>query len=128
MSKHSRTRRLPRFRVRAIEGTITAPHDVEVLDLSMRGALLEHQGMLRIGDHCFLGLANSHVPVRLQCRVVHTRVSRVEPGGILYYRTGVDFLGLSLEAEQTLQALIRSYGARKDDDAPRKAPGGRRCI
>lgn len=126
MSKHGRPRRLPRFQVRTIEGTITAPQDAEVLDLSMRGALLEHQGMLRIGDHCFVRLTNSHVPVSLRCRVVHTRVSRVEPGGALYCRTGVDFLDLSLETKQTLQALIRSYGARKDDDAPREAPGRRR--
>lgn len=111
MTEDRETRRFPRFQVRGIAGTITAPHEAEVLDLSMGGALLEHQGMLAIGDPCFVGLANSHEPVHIRCRVVHSRVSRAEPGGVLYYRSGVEFLDLSPDAERALETFIRSYGA-----------------
>jgi len=43
--------------------------------------------------------------------VIHSRVSRREPEGALYYQTGVEFLDLTPAAEQALGALIRSYGA-----------------
>ena len=86
-----------------------------MLDLSMGGALIEHEGMFRIGAAFALGMGNSgsnHLSIR--CHVVHSQVSRCKPDGTLYYLTGVKFLDLTLEAEQTLGALIRSYGARKD--------------
>jgi hypothetical protein len=33
-----------------------APRQAEVLDLSLGGALVEHQGQLRVGAPCFIGL------------------------------------------------------------------------
>ncbi len=114
MSKNSQTRRFPRFQIRDVAGAISAPHEADVLDLSMGGALIEHEGMFRIGAAFDLGVGNSgsnHLSIR--CHVVHSQVSRCKPDGTLYYLTGVKFLDLTLEAEQTLEAVIRSYGYLK---------------
>lgn len=82
-----------------------------MLDLSLDGALVEHQGMLPLGTSCFLQLEIDNQPMAVQCRVVHSRVSRKGEGGILYYQSGLQFRHLSRETEQSLGALIRSYGA-----------------
>jgi c-di-GMP-binding flagellar brake protein YcgR len=111
MSNTSDRRRVARFRIRSVTGAITTPQEAEVLDLSMTGALVEHQGMLRVNAICFLDLPTSAEPLSIRCRVVHSRVSRREAAEGLYYRTGVEFLDLSPAMEQALAALIRSYGA-----------------
>jgi len=112
MSDEPQRRRVARFRIRGISGAITTPQEAEVLDLSVTGALVEHQGMLRVDAICFLDLPTSAAePMTIRCRVIHSRVSRREPEGALYYQTGVEFLDLTPAAEQALGALIRSYGA-----------------
>ncbi len=116
MSKETQIRRVPRFRIRDVTGAITTPQAAEVLDLSLRGALVEHKGLLRVGDFCFLDLPTSGGFFTIRCRVVHSRVSRLEAEGVLYCQTGVEFLNVAPEDEQPLEALIRSYGAPKDND------------
>jgi hypothetical protein len=111
MSNEPQRRRVARFRIRGISGAITTPQEAEVLDLSVTGALVEHQGMLRVDAICFLDMPTSAEPLTIRCRVVHSRVSRREAEGALYYQTGVEFLDLTPAAEQALEALIRSYGA-----------------
>ncbi len=113
MSKETQIRRVPRFQIRGVTGAMTIPQEAEILDLSVRGALVEHQGTLRVDAPCFLDLPTPGEPVTIRCRVVHSRVSRREPEGILYYQTGVKFLDLTPEAEHALEAFIRSYGARE---------------
>lgn len=110
--KDGSVRRFPRFRIRGVTGTITIPDEVDVLDLSLGGALVEHEGMVHIGAICFLDLPTSGEPVSMRCRVVHSQVTRREHDGGLYCRTGVEFLDFTPEIEQTLEAVIRSYGAR----------------
>jgi hypothetical protein len=112
--KDGNMRRFPRFHIRGGMGAITEADEAEVLDLSMGGALVEHRGMFRVGASCFLDLPTAGMLVSLRCRVVYSGESRREPEGTLYYRTGVEFLDLTPEAERALGALIRSYGARKD--------------
>lgn len=85
-----------------------------MIDLSLEGALVEHQGMLPLGSPCFLQLEIDEEHMNIRCRVVHSRVSRRGAGGILYYQTGLQFRDLSRWAEQSLGALIRSYGATED--------------
>ncbi len=114
MSQYSQTRRFPRFQIRDVAGSVADACDADVLDLSMGGALIEHEGMFRIGAAFILGVENSgshHLSIR--CHVVHSQVNRCKPEGTLYYQTGVKFLDLTLEAEQTLEAVIRSYGYLK---------------
>lgn len=119
MSEETQIRRVPRFQIRGVTGAMTIPQEAEVLDLSVGGALVEHQGMLHVDAPCFLDLPTPGEPVTIRCRVVHSRVSRREPEGTLYYQTGVEFLDLTPEAEQTLEAFVRSYGA------PEGGKGGR---
>ena len=119
MSKNSQTRRFPRFQIRDVAGSVADAYDADVLDLSMGGALMEHRGMFRIGDRYVLGVATSVNHLIIRCRVVHSQVSRREPDGTLSCRTGVEFLDLTPEDEHTLEAVIRSYGARKKDDYKR---------
>ena len=116
MHKETQIRRVPRFRIRDVTGAITTPQEAEVLDLSLGGALVEHKGMLHVGDLCFLDLPTSGGFFTLRCRVVHIRVSRLEPDGFVYYRTGVEFLNVAAEHEQPLGALIRAYGAPEGND------------
>jgi len=104
-------RKPPRFRVSGVTAAITALQEAEVLDLSLEGALVEHQGMLPLGSPCFLQLEIDDQRMAVECRVVHSRVSRRGGGGALYYQTGLQFCHLSRGAEQSLGALIRSYGA-----------------
>ncbi len=128
MIKIRQTRRFPRFQIRGVAGAVTAPREAEVLDLSLGGALVEHQGQLRMGAPCFIDLPTNGSVVTIRCRVAHSGVSRRSPSGALYYRTGVEFVGLTPEAEEVLQALIRSFGAPKDrrpreKRSPRKSSG-----
>ncbi len=116
MSEDEQRPRVPRFQIRGVMGALTTPREAEVLDLSLRGALVEHQGVLRVDAACFLDLPTSGGFFTIRCRVVHSRVSRREPDGVLYYQTGVKFLNVGPEDEQPLEALIRSYGARKDQE------------
>lgn len=119
MHKETQIRRVPRFRIRDVTGAITTPQEAEVLDLSLGGALVEHKGMLHVGDCCFLDLPTAGGFFTIRCRVVHIRVSRLEPAGLLYYQTGVEFLDIATEDEEPLGALIRAYGAPKDSDGKR---------
>ena len=116
MSQETQIRRVPRFRIRDVTGAITIPQEAEVLDLSLGGALVEHKGMLHVGDFCFLDLPTSEGFFTIRCSVVHIRVSRLEPEGLLYYQTGVEFLNVAAEDEQPLGALICASGAPKDNE------------
>ncbi len=116
MRKDEKVRRFPRFQIRGVMGAITEADEAEVLDLSMGGALVEHRGTFRVGGSCFLDLPTAGMLVSIRCRVVYSGEGRREPEGTLDYRTGVEFLDLTFEAERALGALIRSYGARKDEN------------
>lgn len=115
MPKDYHIRKPPRFRISGVTAAVTMLQEADVLDLSLEGALVEHQDMLPLGSPCFLQLGIAGETLNIRCHVVHSRVSRRELGGALYYQTGLEFLDLPLQAEQTLGALIRSYGVREDD-------------
>ena len=111
MDEDRQMRRLPRFQIQGVTGAITTPQEAEVINLSLGGALVEHQGMLRVGGVCLLDLPVPGEPLTVRCRVVHSGAVRRDRDGTLYYRTGIEFLDLTPEAEQALEAFIRSYGA-----------------
>jgi hypothetical protein len=110
-------RKLPRFRITSVGGSIDAPFEAEVINLSMAGALVEHQGALRVGSQCTLVLPVAGGTVGIRCQVVHSSVdhrAKAPAGeGLLFYRTGLEFLEVSAEAENILATLIRSYGEAK---------------
>ena len=115
MSKNLHIRKPPRFRISGVTAAVTTLQEADVLDLSLEGVLVEHQDMLPLGSPCFLQLGIAGETLTIRCHVVHSRVSRRELGGTLYYQTGLEFLDLPPESEQSLGALIRSYGVRVDD-------------
>ncbi|MEE9123397.1 MAG: PilZ domain-containing protein [candidate division NC10 bacterium] len=104
-------RKPPRFRTSGITSAITTLQEAEVLDLSLSGALVEHQDVLQLASPCFLQLMANGERLTIQCRVVHSRVSHSGADGALYCQTGLEFLDLSRGAQQSLGAFIRSYGA-----------------
>jgi hypothetical protein len=114
MAENRQPLRLSHFQIRRGPGAITTPREADVIDLSLGGALVEHQGGLKVGGPCFLDLPTFGGILTIQCRVIHSRVSRRGPRGTLHYTTGVEFLDLTPEAEQILGAIIRSFGAPKD--------------
>lgn len=116
MPKDFQIRTPPRFRISGITASVTTFQEADLLDLSLEGALVEHQDMLHLGSPCLLQLVIAGEALNIRCHVVHSRVSRKELGGGLYYQTGLEFPDLSPQAEQTLGALIRSYGAREGDE------------
>lgn len=116
--KDAKVRRFPRFRIRGVSGTITTD-EAEVLDLSLGGALVGHHGVLRVEGICFLDLLPSSTEaITIRCRVVYSRVTGRENDKVLYCQTGLEFLDVTPEIEQVLGAVIRSYGAGKDDYEP----------
>lgn len=103
-------------RISGVMGGITTVQSADVLDLSMRGALVEHRGMLPRGSSCFLQLGANGALLTMRCRVVYNRVSRSKPEGPSFYQTGVEFLDLTPGAEEALRLLSRSYGARRGQE------------
>lgn len=115
MRRDFQVRTPPRFRISGVAASVTTLQEADLLDLSLEGALVEHQDMLHLGSPCLLQIVIAGEALTIRCHVVHSRVSRKEVGGILYYQTGLEFIDLPPQAEQTLGALIRSYGAREED-------------
>ena len=97
----------PRFRISGVRGGVVTLQVAEVLDLTLRGALVEHQGMFHPQSPCFLQLGASGDLSTIRCRLVRSWVSRNQPEGGLCYQTRVEFLDLSPAAENVLRALIQ---------------------
>ena len=112
--KDFHTRKPPRFRISGVTAAVSTLQEADVLDLSLEGALVEHQDMLPLGSPCYLQLGIAGEQLTIRCHVVHSRVSRRELEGTLYFQSGLEFLDLPPDAEQTLGALIRSYGVREE--------------
>ena len=100
----------PRFRISGVSKGITTLQMAAVIDLTLKGALVEHHGILQPQAPCFLQLETNGDLSTIRCRLLQSRVSRKEAGG-LCYQTRVEFLDLSPETEQALTALIQSSQA-----------------
>ncbi len=96
----------PRFRISGIRAGITALQMAEVIDLTLKGALVEHRDMFQPQTPCFVQLGANGDLSTIRCRLIQSRVSRSEGGG-LCYQTRVEFLDLSPAAEHVLRALIQ---------------------
>jgi hypothetical protein len=99
---------------------ITATHDVQILDLSMTGARVEHGVILRPGSTCHLRLPLGHNAISVLCHVVWSRaVGRAEPGrgktGLLFH-SGLEFAGMSPDARAVLSAFLDSQGTPPTDN------------
>lgn len=99
-----------RFRISGItEGMITL-RPAEVLDLTLTGALVEHQGKLEPQSPCLLQVGTNGDLSTIRCRVLHSRTTPSRPGVGLSYQTTVEFLELTPAAKYLLKTLIQSLG------------------
>lgn len=114
--KDAQTEQSPRFRISGMRGGVTTLQVAEVLDLTPRGALVEHQGMFHPQSPCFLQLGASGDLSTIRCRLVHSRVSLNQPGGDQCYQTRIEFLDLNPAAEHVLRTLIQSTRAQRSWD------------
>ena len=89
-------------------------HEVRILELSLRGARVEHTVILRPG-----GTHRLHVPlpnrvVAIQCLVVWSeargRVKGEKRGAGLRFHSGLEFRNLSSEIETQLAAYLQAEG------------------
>ncbi|MBI4571819.1 MAG: PilZ domain-containing protein [candidate division NC10 bacterium] len=115
-SEYPTKRRFARLTFREpVSGDVTASHDVHILDLSLGGARVEHTSILRPGSSCYLRLPLNEQVLTVLCRVVWSRaVGRAaeEQGGTgLLYHSGVEFVGMSREAQSILEAFLGAQGA-----------------
>ncbi len=95
-----------------VTGAVTSSHEVHILDLSLRGARVEHTIILRPGSSCYLRLPLDERVLTVNCRVIWSRAVGRTPGeqsgtGLLF-QSGVQFSSLSLDAEAVLQAYLET--------------------
>jgi hypothetical protein len=97
-----------------VSGDVTASHDVQLLDLGLGGARLEHTIILRPGSSCYIRLPLQGRTVTVMCRVIWSRaVGRAtgDRGGTgLLYQSGVEFARLAQDTRQRLAAFLEAQG------------------
>lgn len=98
---------------------ITASHEVQILDVSLGGARVEHTTILRPGSTCYLRLPLKHQAVTVMCSVVWSQaVGRAEGeqrGTGLLFQSGLEFTTLAAEVHMLLTAFLEDEGAPPGD-------------
>ena len=89
--------------------------DVDIVDLSVLGARVEHRVPLAGGEHSHIVFAWDGEPVAADCRIVR---SRAEKG---LYRSGIEFDNLPRPLRETLRRLIEIHLRRAFDEQRRAA-------
>lgn len=84
----------------------------EVLDVTLREVLVEHQGVLEAESPCFLQLATKGELSTIRCRVLSSRVSSSRRDEDPRFESTMEFLGVTPPAEQALKILIQALGGR----------------
>lgn len=98
---------------------ITATHDVQILDLSLGGARVEHTSILRPGSTCHLRLPIRQQAVTVLCNIVWSQaVGRAEgeqrETGLLF-QSGLEFAALAPETQKLLTAYLEAQGVLSGD-------------
>jgi hypothetical protein len=92
-------------------GAITSSNEVQVLELSLGGARIEHTMILHPGSSCYLRLPLSVGILTANCIIIWSRVvdrAVGEQGGsALLFHTGVQFGNLAREAQALLDAYLQ---------------------
>ena len=100
-----------------VRSRVRAVFQVRVLDLSLRGARIEHPSYLRPGSPCTLELPPSISPIVLRARVVRSSIVDIGNGpwgeGVLRYQTGVEFLDVNADERAILTRVIERFSAEK---------------
>jgi hypothetical protein len=90
---------------------------VEVLEVTLREVLVEHQGVLETQSPCFLQLETKGELSIIRCRVVSSRVISRGQDEDPRFESMMEFLALNPPAEQALKNLIQALGARRSREA-----------
>lgn len=106
----------------AVNEQITALHDVDILDLSIGGARIEHTALLRPGATCRLRVPLQNRSVTLLCHVVWSRaVGRAEGSrgdtGLLFH-SGLEFGTMAPDVKAFLTAYLDAQGIPEKDGSP----------
>ena len=127
--EHSHQRRHARRLTlqKPISGGVQAGHDVQILDLSLGGARLEHTVLLRPGSTCFLRLPFKPRSLTVVGSVAWSQVVEQvaeSPGSttVLLYQSGLEFGSLGAEARARLTGFLEQMGPPHDEtrgSAPR---------
>ena len=99
------TRHDPRIQVpTGVPGEVNGSLAVRLVDLSSRGARLEHGDILRPGQPCLLSLPLGFAArsLHLPSRVVWSQVRHIEPKEGIAYHSGLEFQALPADVRQDL--------------------------
>ncbi len=111
MSKPPDRRGSPRFPIAGrLAARAHATLDVQLLDLSMTGARVEHVDLLRPGFSYSLELQSALGAVVLPVRIVHSTVVGTDPIAEgqrrLRYQSGLEFVSLTADQEAALAGIV----------------------
>ncbi len=94
------------------KGRVTSAYEALLMNISRRGALIEHDDVVRPGSTSSLELELNGNKVKLQSRVVWSAVIRqglnADSEMALIFNTGLEFLDLSEETQQLIGDYIDS--------------------
>jgi len=93
-----------------VSSRVRATLDARLLDLSITGARVEHQNLLRPGFVCAIELPPSLSSLSLAVRVVRSIVVGTEKNEAgerpLRYESGLEFVGLTAEQRAGLESIL----------------------
>jgi len=97
-----------------VSGAVTSSHAVNLLDLSLGGARVEHTIILRPGSSCYIRVPLSEKVLTVNCRIVWSKaIGRTEgeagETGLLY-QSGVKFGTMAQDTRTLLAAYLDSGG------------------
>lgn len=96
---------------------VRATLDARLLDLSITGARIEHQNLLRPGFICAIELPPTLASLSLSVRVVRSVVAGTEKSEagerLLRYESGLAFVGLTGEQQATLEGILERLTPEK---------------
>ncbi len=112
MSEHPERRGAPRILVTGNFGVrARATLEVRLIDLSLKGARIEHDEMLRPGTRCTLELPPAVGAATLTARIVRSTVvgSLPKPDGDrqLIYQSGLAFVDVTADQRAALEAVLK---------------------
>lgn len=95
----------------SLDSRLNGRLEAKVLDLSIRGARIEHRDLVRPGQAYTLSidLPRPHTPIHVVARTVWSVVLRIEPGAestTMVYRSGLEFEGLTSGASQRIAEFL----------------------
>ncbi len=119
MAEMSDRRRVARLTVpRHLRGAELELHLVQVLDLSLLGARIEHLEPMHEGVMCYVDLPPALGRVRLTGRVMWTRLrgseQTLEGNRRHHHQSGIEFTGLTPEQQTALAAALETLKATSD--------------